>query len=171
MILISTKAGGKCVEDKLRSLVKLTYLWGIRYYLGVTFRWTGNVINLQKAENRRHVLERFEIEKAKPTTTAMVVNIHSMFEVAVTSEAEQNSTQTFPYWELLGILLYLSTLAQPCIIFVVNILSQFVESPLQDHRWAVKRLLRYLDGTKNHVIMNGNVQRKKYCQGRETSRL
>lgn len=50
------------------------------------------------------------------------------------------------YRSLVGSLLYLIAI-HPDIVFVVNYLSRFIQSPSQIHFVAVKRVLRYLKGT------------------------
>ena len=52
------------------------------------------------------------------------------------------------YRSLIGSLLYL-TISRPDILFAVNYLSRFMQEPSQTHFMAAKRILRYLQGTKN----------------------
>lgn len=47
------------------------------------------------------------------------------------------------------------------ITFSVMFLSRFMETPLQVHRVAAKRMLRYSVGTMGRVILVGNVNRKE----------
>ena len=59
----------------------------------------------------------------------------------------------FPYRELIGSLMYLTTCTRPDLAFAVGHLSRYVERPTQQHIGAAKRVLRYLIGTKHYGIV------------------
>lgn len=126
---------------------------------------------LNQAEYCIHVLERFVVDKAKSEPTPIANNIDNLFERGMTSETGQNSNRKLPYRELQGSLLYLCTHNRPYITFAVNVVSHFVENPLQVHRSAAKRVLRYLAGTKNDGIIISNVRSDQNGQGRKPSGL
>lgn len=52
------------------------------------------------------------------------------------------------YRQLIGSLMYL-TASRPDIQFAVSYVSRFMENPSGDHLFAAKRILRYLQGTKD----------------------
>lgn len=55
------------------------------------------------------------------------------------------------YRSVVGSLQYLS-LTRPNIAFCVNRLAQFMHKPTMDHWTKVKRVLRYLNGSQDHVL-------------------
>jgi hypothetical protein len=61
-----------------------------------------------------------------------------------------------PYREAIGSLMYASVATWPDITFAISYLSQFLENPGRVHWEAVKRVLRYLSGTKTHALTYGN---------------
>ena len=61
-----------------------------------------------------------------------------------------------PYREAIGSLMYTAVATRPDITFAVSALSQFLENPGIVHWEAVKRVYRYLAGTKLHVLTYGN---------------
>jgi hypothetical protein len=61
-----------------------------------------------------------------------------------------------PYREAIGSLMYASVATRPDITFAISYLSQFLENPGRVHWEAVKRVLRYLSGTKTHALTYGN---------------
>jgi len=58
-------------------------------------------------------------------------------------------TDTWSYSSLTGMLLYLSTNTRPDICFAVSQVCRFNHAPKQSHAQAIKRIVRYLAGTKN----------------------
>ena len=53
------------------------------------------------------------------------------------------------YQEMLGSLMYVATGTRPDIMYTISALSQFSNCPKQIHITAIKRVYRYLKGTKN----------------------
>jgi hypothetical protein len=60
-----------------------------------------------------------------------------------------------PYREAIGNLMYASVAMRPDITFAVSTLSQFLENPGEAHWEAVKRVFRYLSGTKALALTYG----------------
>ena len=63
-----------------------------------------------------------------------------------------------PYREAVGSLMYASLGTRPDITYAVSILSRFSENPGRAHWDAVKRVFRYLSGTKNLKLTYGAAQ-------------
>ncbi|KAG2802010.1 hypothetical protein PC116_g10556 [Phytophthora cactorum] len=57
-----------------------------------------------------------------------------------------------PFREAVGALMYLMTATRPDIAYAVGNGSRFMENPQEEHWVAVKRIFRYLQGTKTHGI-------------------
>ena len=67
---------------------------------------------------------------------------------------EDKGTKTDPslFKRLVGILMYL-TATRPDIMYAVNLISRFMETPM-DSRWQTgKRILRYISGTRDYGIL------------------
>ena len=61
-----------------------------------------------------------------------------------------------PYRQAIGSLIYLVTGSRPDIAFAVSKLSQHLDKPLHSHWIGVKRILRYLAGSRRHgIFYNG----------------
>ena len=61
--------------------------------------------------------------------------------------------RSVPYRELVRKLLYLAVASRPDIAYTVSVLCHFVENPGQDHWNAAKRVLQYLKGTINMLLV------------------
>ena len=57
-----------------------------------------------------------------------------------------------PFREAVGALMHLTTSTRPDIAYAVSYVSRFMENPQVEHWMAVKRIFRYLQGTKTHGI-------------------
>jgi hypothetical protein len=63
--------------------------------------------------------------------------------------------ETFPFRKAVGSLLYLTTHTRPDIYFAVGILGRAMAAPSAYNVVAVKRLLRYLSGTRSYDLALG----------------
>jgi len=54
---------------------------------------------------------------------------------------------------LLGELQYIANMTRPDIVYAVNRLASYMANPSLQHIGALKRILRYLSGTKMHGIV------------------
>uniref|UniRef100_A0AAV1VJF5 Uncharacterized protein n=1 Tax=Peronospora matthiolae TaxID=2874970 RepID=A0AAV1VJF5_9STRA len=68
-----------------------------------------------------------------------------------------------PFHEAVGALMHLMTATLPDIAFAVSYVSCFVENPQVEHRMAVKRILRYFQGTKSHGICFKSDDKIDFC--------
>ena len=71
-----------------------------------------------------------------------------------------------PYRSAIGSLMYLMICTRPDLGFAVETLSQHCETPLEYHWTAVKRVYRYIKGTKHMGItygLNSSSNITAYC--------
>ncbi|KAK0170574.1 hypothetical protein PV328_008411 [Microctonus aethiopoides] len=84
------------------------------------------------------------MEESKEVATPMEINLNLKNESDTCFEA--------PYQNLIGGLMYLSVLTRPDISYPVSYLSQFNTCYSETHWKHVKRILKYLKGTKEYGI-------------------
>jgi len=58
-----------------------------------------------------------------------------------------------PYASVVGSLMYIQTCTRPDISFAVEMLSRYQSNPGMDHWKAAKKILKYLQGTKDHMLI------------------
>lgn len=56
------------------------------------------------------------------------------------------------YRSLIGSLMYLTT-TRPDIMYVMSLISRFMQDPHESHWQAAKRIMRYVSGTQNFRIL------------------
>ncbi|XP_062075278.1 secreted RxLR effector protein 161-like [Humulus lupulus] len=63
-----------------------------------------------------------------------------------------------PYASVVGSLMYAQVCTRPDIAFVVNVLGRYLSDPGRDHWVAAKKVLRYLQRTKNFMLVYKQVE-------------
>ncbi|XP_072076580.1 secreted RxLR effector protein 161-like [Arachis hypogaea] len=58
-----------------------------------------------------------------------------------------------PYSSVVGSLMYVQTCTRPDIRFAVGMLERYQSNPGMDHWKVAKKVLRYLQGTKDYMLM------------------
>jgi Reverse transcriptase (RNA-dependent DNA polymerase) len=122
----------------------------MKEYLGVLFeRRDDGALVLSQRQYLLNVLQRFGMEDCKPCATPCVPK-------KTIDEANIDmSYTTFSYREAVGSLLYLSTHTHPDISFTVAMLSRTMAASSAHDVVAVKRLMRYLPGTRDYGLVLG----------------
>ena len=134
------------VKLKLCQKYELKDLGGLKYFLGVevdstnTSLWLGQPIYIDT------LLDRFNMKNCKPVTTPFDYNDRK-------NDQESSKFDVKVYKQAVGSLIYLSVRTRPDISFSVNRAAQNAENPTENDWSRVKRIFRYLKGTKNTGIL------------------
>ena len=112
------------------------------HYLGIRIQQLHGVIKLDQQAAVEDLLSKYGMEGCKAVATPSVPNVR----LAKLQEGEEACRE--PYRSLVGALLYLSMHTRPDIVYAVNELARHCSQPSEQHWIAAKRVLRYLQGTK-----------------------
>ena len=99
---------------------------------------------ISQREYTASILERFGMENSRFVTTPM--------DKPGSSSNEKFAAKDVPY-RAIGCLIYLIIGSRPDFGFAVGRLSQYSENPSEAKWIAVKRVFRYINGTKNFCIL------------------
>ncbi|XP_068645145.1 secreted RxLR effector protein 161-like [Aristolochia californica] len=69
------------------------------------------------------------------------------------NDFEREQRKDIPYASTVGSLMYVQVCTRPDIVFVVGMLGRYQSNPGFDHRRAAKKVMRYLQGTKDYMLM------------------
>ncbi len=94
------------------------------------------------------VLEKYGMTDCNPTSTPEEKSKLSK-EQCPSTEEEKKEMESIPFRSAVGSIAYASLSTRPDITHAVNEISQFLNNPGKQHWAAVKRILRYLRGTKS----------------------
>lgn len=114
-------------------------------FLEVYMQREANGITLHQRPAVERILQKFNMNTSKPVTTPLSPG----YRPVSASEADLFKPKEL-YQEAVGSLLYLSSRTRPDICAAVNILSRAQSRPTVIHWTAVKRVMRYLNGTKDY---------------------
>jgi hypothetical protein len=155
--IASSDARNEAVERDLASKFEIKAIGRPSMILGINIRQDGDTgsISLSQAAYIDTLLERFGLTNANPVSTPLDPNVN------LDHWKDNNSTSTPPerttdgYGALIGSLMYLAISTRPDIAFAVTKLAQFTANPKPIHWTAVKRVFRYLKGTKHFALTYG----------------
>ena len=68
------------------------------------------------------------------------------------NDVERKQMESIPYASVVGSLMYLQTCTRPDISFAVGMLGRYQSNPGIDHWKAAKKVMRYLQGTKDYML-------------------
>ncbi|CAI7759841.1 unnamed protein product [Closterium sp. NIES-54] len=144
------------VQAALSKALQMKDLGDLKHYLGmeITRDRQARTISLSEEFYIDNVLKRFEMELCTPVATPLPLQ-HLLTAPAVpTPEACSE-----PYPELIGSLMYAMMCTRPDLAYPVSVLSRYVAPGRFTYlHWkAAKRVLRYLQGTKSHVLALGGL--------------
>lgn len=117
----------------------------LHYFLGVKAYFINGGIFLSQQTYATDIIKRAGMEDCKPCETPVDMNSKLSGELG---ELIKNPTQ---YRQLAGALQYL-TFTRPDIAYAVNQICLFMHAPRQPHLQALKRIIRYIQGTKDHSL-------------------
>ena len=117
----------------------------LSYFLGLEATRSTAGLLLTQTKYITDLLVRTNMADAKPVASPMLSNEH------LTLLSGTSLTDGTTYRSVVGALQYLQ-FTRPDVAFAVNKFSQFMHRPTDIHWQAVKRLLRYLAGTRDRGI-------------------
>ena len=104
------------------------------------------------------ILDRFQLSDLKPLSIPLEPLASFSVDDSPKTPEEAAAMANIPYREAIGSLMYAAIGTRPDIAFAVSTLSQFLENPGEVHWEGVKRIFRYLLGTKNWRLTYGGEQ-------------
>ena len=69
------------------------------------------------------------------------------------NDLENESMKNIPYASVVGSLMYAQVCTRPDIAYAVGVLGRYQSNPGVDHWRAAKKVMRYLQGTKDYMLM------------------
>lgn len=148
------------LKNDIRAHVEITDLGELHWLLGieVTRNRDHRTISLSQLSYIDSIVRRFGLEDLKPVSCPMEPHVKLHSNQSPSTGAEYAAMRHIPYREAVGSLMYASLGTRPDISYAVTTVSRFSQNPGQPHWDAVRRIYRYLVGTKDLRLTYGGVE-------------
>jgi len=140
-------------KKHLNQAFEIKDLGEIKHCLGIEFSRNQDSIMLNQGSYIQRLIERFNMTDAKPVKTPMETGL----KLTKGNETLRNKNN-IPYRELLGCLMYLAVATRPDIAHAVSYLGQFNNDYGSAHWKTAKRILRYLKGSSDKMLVYQSTQ-------------
>ena len=134
-------------------LVDLGSLDSSSITLGINIDRTINGIKLSQPNLINDIIKQCELNNAKAVKSPTYSGQKLTKDMVPSNAEEQKQSDNFPYASIVGKLNFLSVWTRPDITFAVNNVARFNSNPGPEHIASVKRIVKYLIGTKNEGVV------------------
>ena len=168
-LAISGKSNMQTLKQAISKLLPVKDLGELKNYLGLQFSYNSSqkIVKIHQARYIDTLLTRTNMLDACTVKIPMNPSVRTNMLDACTVKIPMNpdmSPQTaesirkmdnVPYRQTVGSLLYLVSGSRPDIANAVGQVCRYMQNPGQSHWTAVKHILKYLKGTRDHGVIFG----------------
>uniref|UniRef100_A0A2N9GN46 CCHC-type domain-containing protein n=1 Tax=Fagus sylvatica TaxID=28930 RepID=A0A2N9GN46_FAGSY len=156
-ILLATNDKGLLHEVKqflsknfdMKDMGEASYVIGIKIHRD---RFQG-ILGLSQETYINKVLKRFRMNDCSPSVAPIVKGDRFNLNQCPKNDLEREQMKNIPYAFAVGSLMYAQVCTRPDITFAVGMLGRYQSDPGLDHWRAAKKVMRYLQGTKDYMLM------------------
>ncbi|GKC38976.1 zinc finger, CCHC-type containing protein [Tanacetum coccineum] len=133
-------------KSQMKDKFEMSDLGLLAYYLGIEVTQTGGEITIKQTGYINKILKETSMTDSNDTKIPMDPG------TKLVKAEDGNSVDATYYRSLIGSLRYLLH-TRPDLSYSVGLLSRFMQDPKDHHLKAVKQVIRYIKGTKEHGII------------------
>lgn len=158
LIFANNMAKLKAVKDHLSAQYQMKDMGEAQYVLGIqiTRDRQKRTLSLCQTAYIENILKRHRMENCGSEPTPLSIDARLSKEDCPKTEEQKQEMKIVPYQNVLGAIMYCMLGTRPDIAYAVTALSQYSSCYGKNHWRAVKRLMRYLNGTKHYKLTYGN---------------
>jgi transposase InsO family protein len=151
----------EALKTGMRQHVEVTDLGELHWMLGIEVQRDrkAGTVHLSQRAYIDSILRRYHLDDLKPLSTPMDTQVRLSSEQSPKSAAEFAAMRDVPYREAVGALNWAALSTRPDIAFAVSTVARFAAEPGPAHWEAVKRIFRYLAGTRDLWLSYGETRR------------
>ena len=132
-------------SDEMKREFEMSMVGELNYFLGLQVKQRKDGIFISQEKYAKNLVKRFGLDSKKHTSTPMSSSSK------LSRDAAGIEVDPTLYRSMIGSLLYL-TASRPNIAFSVGVCARFQAAPKESHVTAVKRIIRYINGTSDYGI-------------------
>ena len=136
-------------KESLGRRFQTTDLGDLNWFLGIRIQRTAGRVTLDQSAYITETLNKYGMLDCRPLSTPIDLHVKLTKEMAPKTRDERSLMARVPYCNAVGTLMYLAISTRPDIATAVGRVARFMEDPGPQHWLAVKRIMRYLQGTRN----------------------
>ena len=147
--------------EEMNGKYKLTDTGPASWLLGIKINrdFANKTLSLSQHAYIDAIITKYNFNDLKPLATPMDPATPLSKSQSPTKLEDVSKMKNVPYREAVGSLMYAAMGTRPDIAFATSTVAQFCENPGWMHWEAVKRIFRYLLGTKNLELVYGGERR------------
>ena len=151
----------KGFKEDMHAKYRLTDLGAVNWLLGIkiTRDLINKTLSLSQHAYIDAIITRFNFDDLKPSSIPIDPSAPLSKSQSPSKIEDINKMKNVPYREAVGSLMYAAMGTRPDIAFATSTVAQFSDNPGWAHWEAVKRIYRYLKGTKDLVLTYGGDKR------------
>lgn len=134
---------------EMKDMGEASYVLGVEIHRDRAKRMLG----LSQKGYIEKVLKRFNMSECANGEVPISKGDKLNREQSPKNEIEKDEMKNKPYASLVGSLMYAQVCTRPDIAFVLSVLGRFQSNPGTPHWIAAKKVLRYLQRTKGHMLV------------------
>ena len=133
----------------MKDMGETSYVIGIKIHRD-RFR---SILGLSQETYINKVLERFQMKDCSQSVAFIMKGDKLSLNQCPKSDLEKESMKNIPYASIVGSLMYAQVCTRPDIAYASGVLGQYQSNPGMDHWRAAKKVMRYLQETKDYMLM------------------
>ena len=153
ILILSNSENTLCkAKSELHASFSMQDMGALHYCLGIQVIQdpSQGIIQINQKSYIESLLKKYNMSKCKGIATPLPISLKT--KTSTSSMTQTSDMVAFPYANILGGIRYLVTCTRPDICFAANFLSRYMQAPSPIHTQHLKRLLRYLQETKDFGI-------------------
>ncbi|GAA0162852.1 hypothetical protein LIER_18857 [Lithospermum erythrorhizon] len=133
----------------MKDIGEASYVIGIKIHIDKS----RGILGLSQEAYINKVFERFNMKDCSPSVASIVKGDLFSLDQCPRNDIEMERMKNVPYASAVGSIMYAQVCTRPDIAYVIGVLGRYQSNSGIDHWKVAKKVLRYLQGTKDYILM------------------